>query len=426
MRRLYSLLYTLTALLLSPYWVWRGLRERRYLANFRQRLGWRIPRLARGDRPVWLHAVSVGEVLAARSLFIELRRVAPTVPLVVSTVTLTGQELARKELKSADAIFFFPFDWFPVVRRFLLRLRPRAVVILETELWPNFLAAAGALQTPVLLINGRLSDKSLRRYSWIRSLSATMLRQLARIGAQSAEDKRRFLSIGAPADRLHVTGNLKFDFAANAAGPPPDWLDGIKRAMSISEEIPLIVVGSSMRGEEEVVVEAFRNVREAFPLARLVVAPRHPERFDEVHAILMASGFSISRRSQLGSVGSQCDALLLDTIGELRAVYGLASIAVIGGSFLPLYGGHNPLEPASLGKATVFGPHMTNFREIAAAMVRGHAAIQVPVESLAHTLVDLLRNPAERALLGQNGAQVVRENQGATAETMNLILPYLG
>jgi 3-deoxy-D-manno-octulosonic-acid transferase len=426
MRRLYSLLYTLAAILSGPYWLSRALREKKYLANFRQRLGWRIPQVSSGGRPIWLHAVSVGEVLAARSVFAELRRTAPTVPLVVSTVTLTGQELARKELKDADAIFYFPFDWFHVVRRFLNRLRPRAVVILETELWPNFLAAATATQTPVVLVNGRLSDKSVRRYACIRSFSGTMLSQLARIGVQSAEDRRRFLAIGAPEDRVQVTGNLKFDFPACNAGPVPDWLDRIARVLGSPEETPIIVVGSTMRGEEELIITAFGCVREALPLARLVVAPRHPERFDEVHQILQTSGLSVSRRSRLELAASPCHALLLDTIGELRAVYGLASVAVIGGSFLPLYGGHNPLEPASLGKATVFGPHMTNFREIAAALVHGQAARQVTAGSLAGVLVELLKNPQERVLLGQRAAQVVRQNRGATAETTNLIRPYLG
>ncbi len=424
---LYSVLLGIGALLTSPYWVVKALRERKYLGNFRQRLGLGLagtPAIA--PRPLWIHAVSVGEVLAAKPLCARLREARPEIPLVVSTVTVTGQALARKEFPQAAAILYFPFDWDFCIRRFLKRLDPRAVVLLETELWPNFLRNCSGRGVPVFLANGRISERSHRRYRLIPGVTRTMLSQLSLIGAQSVEDRRRFVDLGAPEDRVCTTGNLKFDFPPPAVDREADWMRLISRVLGITPQTPVVVVGSSMKGEEELFVEAFKEVRRRMPGTRLVLAPRHPERFDEVAELIGRAGVGFVRRSRAAAAADGgAEILLLDTIGELRSVYHLASVAVIGGSFGP-FGGHNLLEPAALGKAVVIGPEMSNFRDMAALFVREQAVRQCAPADLAAALAELLANDRARTTLGQRASLVCRQNQGAAAHTLSLLTPCLG
>jgi len=420
----YSALLTVAAIVGSPYFLIKGLRERKYLRNFRQRLG-ALPDFRLSERPVWIHAVSVGEVLAARPLLSAIRSARGNFPVVVSTVTLTGQSLAEKELANADRIIYFPFDWRFCVRRFLDRIRPRLVILLETELWPNFLHECCRRMIPVSLANGRISDRSFGRYRRLRFLTRTMLRQLQVIGAQTEEDKRRFVALGGEAQRVRVTGNLKFDFPTPEIDPDSELLRQLRDYLHLQLGTPVIVMGSTMKGEEPFLLTAYRVVRRHIPQARLIIAPRHPERFDEVNAFVAALGLPFRRRTDLGpAVGETGDVLLLDTIGELRAVYSLASVAVIGGSFLP-YGGHNLLEPAALGKAIVFGQEMTNFREMAHVFLREQAARQCTLETLPETLCELLQDADARQLLGHKALRTVRQNQGATESTMASLRPFI-
>ena len=414
---LYSLALTAAAVAGAPYWIYKGLRERKYFENFLQRLSLRLPEVRLEARPVWIHAVSVGEVLAAKPLAAALAQARPDLPIVVSTVTLTGQALARRELASASAVFYFPFDWDWSVARFLRRLDPRAVVLMETELWPNFLKLCARRRITVLLANARLSDRSLRRFRRVPRLIRTMLGQITLIAAQTQHDRRRFLELGAEEGRARVTGNLKFDFPAQVAAQDVALVGAIRSRLAPGGTNPIIVVGSSMKGEERLFIDTFLTVRRALPEARMVLAPRHPERFDEVAGLLEQARIPFCRRS--------APVLLLDTIGELRAVYVLASVAVIGGSFLPPHGGHNLLEPAALGRAIVFGPEMANFAEMARSFVREQAARQCPPESLARALLELLANPRARDLLGQRALLTFRQNQGATAATLDILLPRL-
>ncbi|NWG13478.1 MAG: 3-deoxy-D-manno-octulosonic acid transferase [Acidobacteria bacterium] len=422
---LYSFALGLAALMTSPYWLLKGLRERKYLASFWQRLGLSVTRSPGRPGPVWIHAVSVGEVLAARPLIRALKAARSDLPLVTSTVTLTGQLLARKELGSSSTVLYFPFDWDFCIRRFIDAIHPRAVVLMETELWPNFLKNCKQKTIPVILANGRISDRSFARYRRIRSLAAAMMRRLQAIGTQTATDRQRFIELGAWPDKVTVTGNLKFDLPAPEVDEGDPLLQDIRSALGTGSGNPVVVVGSSMKGEEPIFIHAFEEIRRRVPDAKLILAPRHPERFGEVAQLLSASGLAYRRRSTpRPETQRPCEVLLLDTIGELRRVYSLAWVAVIGGSFLP-FGGHNPLEPAGLGKAIVFGPEMGNFREIARLFVEVEAALQCSAESLASAVSHLLCNEGARKRLGQKAFETFRQNQGATENTLRILLPYL-
>jgi 3-deoxy-D-manno-octulosonic-acid transferase len=422
---LYSLLLTLGVLATSPYWLFKALRERKYFGNILQRLGSGLPQLEPGVAPVWIHAVSVGEVLAAKAFFLALRRARPDLPIVISTVTLTGQALARTELGAATAHLYFPFDWQWCIARFLRCIRPRAVVLMETELWPNFIRGCACRNIPIFLANGRISDRSRRRYAWARPLFADMLSRMSAIGVQTAEDKHRFVSLGAAAERIRITGNVKYDFSMPASAVDESLLRRIMDCLGRSHATLPIVVGSSMKGEEIIYLKAFERARQKNPQARLILAPRHPERFDEVARLLASRGTPFLRRSALDTGGTgEVEVLLLDSIGELRTVYNLAAVAVIGGSFLP-YGGHNLLEPALLGKAIVFGPYMFNFKEAARLFLEAQSARQCDSDELPEVLAGLLADGEARNLLGARAQQTLRQNQGATEATLDLIAPYL-
>lgn len=420
----YSLLLALGALATSPYWLFKAIRQKKYLENFRQRLGWDVPAWDPDSRPLWIHAVSVGEVLAAKPLLARLRTEHPRLPVVVSTVTLTGQALARRELAQAALHFFFPFDWDFCIEPFLNRLRPRAVLLMETELWPNFIRKCAERSVPILIANGRISDRSVSRYRLVRPILAQSLSQVSMIAVQSAEYERRFLSLGARTDQLRVTGNVKFDLPSAASSAGDDSLRKVRACLGLEAETTTIVIGSSMKGEEVLFLQAFQKVYRRLPQARLILAPRHPERFEEVARLIADTGLSFLRRSQTGSNNPPAVIFLLDTIGELRSTYSLAALAVIGGSFLP-FGGHNLLEPAALGKAILFGPHMHNFREAADLFLQQQAARQCTSESLADVMVELLADDQARRLMGERARSTFRQNQGATADTLSAIAPYI-
>jgi 3-deoxy-D-manno-octulosonic-acid transferase len=422
MYTLYSVLLALGVLVASPFWIYKALKEKKYIASFRQRLGWKLPEVVLAHKPVWIHAVSVGEVLAAKCLISALQKTQVQSPIILSTITITGQSLAKQEVRGAAAIFYFPFDWNFCVQRFLERFQPRAVILMEKEIWPNFMKACSRRRVPVFLANGRLSEKSFARYSRIKRFMRDLLRRFEAIGVQTHEDRRRFLELGAIDEQVKVTGNLKFDFPFPDIKGQSDLLGWIHRALVLDSESQVIVVGSSMKGEELLFLTAFRRVQSDVPEARLILAPRHPERFAEVAMLLRESGIPFRRRSQHNGAESLPGAriLLLDTIGELRAVYSLASVAVIGGSFLP-FGGHNLLEPAALGKAIVFGPEMSNFAEMSRLFLHEHAARQTSIDSLPRALTELLQNAKARNLLGHNALSTFRQNQGATQNTLDFL-----
>jgi 3-deoxy-D-manno-octulosonic-acid transferase len=446
---IYSFLMGAAALLLAPYWLVKGLRAGKYLSNLRERLGLSFPSLGKlpADRPgaIWIHTVSVGELLSSIGLAKRLKEAHPNRPLVVSTTTITGQELARERMQFADAVFYFPFDWSFCVRRVLLAVRPALVIVLETEIWPNFLREARGQKIPVLFVSGRISDRSFARYEryfarfgfFLRPFLRNALANASAFLMQSEKDANRIRALGAPADRVSVSGNLKYDMELPAATPLSSWLEAEARRQGRS---PIVVAGSVVATEEPLALIAFGVVQGEHPNALLVLAPRKPERFEAAAEFIHESRRKFLRRSKLaltdhaqganstgnGSIPKDVNVILLDSIGELASVYRLADGAFVGGSLVPS-GGHNILEPAAFGKIPVFGPSMENFAEIAARFVAADAAIQVESpEDAGVAWIELLRNPERRQKMGENAKHLVDSSRGATDRTLAEIFKYLG
>lgn len=421
---LYSLATLLAAFVLSPYFLYQALRHHKYVASLGQRLG-NLPPAMTGDSrdSIWVHAVSVGEVLAARPIVSELKVRYPNLRVVLSTTTRTGQAIAAQQVTDADARFYMPFDWTFAVRRTLDVIRPRLFLMVETEIWPNLLRECRRRGIRTAMINGRLSDRSYRRYRLVRPMFRRVLADINRFCVQGEETKARLVALGADEKRMTVTGSLKFDSLDPAAGPGRGR-ERVLRFFRIGEHRRVIVAGSTTRGEEEMVLRAFTRVKTALPggAPLLVLAPRHPERFDEVWRACVDAGLDAVRRSDLPIDDEpRADVVLLDTLGELAQVYQLATVAFVGGSMVPV-GGHNILEPAVYGKPIVFGPHMHNFTEIARVFLANDAAVQVRTErELEDTLVSLVQDPVRRAGLGAAARALIEANRGAKDRTLAVI-----
>lgn len=418
---LYSVLFGAALVLLSPYFLLKGLRQNKYLHNLRARLG-RLPEPILQSSPgaLWVHAVSVGEALAVAPLLKELRRYFPGRPLLVSTTTRTGQELAGKRLE-ADGTFYFPLDFGFACRRALASVQPGLVVIAETEIWPNFLREARRRGTKMVFVNGRISDRSFGRYRRARFFLRRVLAQVDFFLMQSEEDARRIRELGAPAERVAVGGNLKFDLPEPAR---PAFLAELERA---AQGAPIVVAGSTLLAEEEKILDALRICSEVKGCpAVLVLAPRHPERFEEVARLLADRGARFIRRSQWAANERRPDVVLLDTLGELAGTYAAATVAFVGGSLVPA-GGHNPIEPALWGKPVVFGPSMENFRGVARDLVEAKAAYQVhSSHELGILLAALLADPAACRRAGESGRRLVERERGAAARCAARIAALVG
>ncbi len=425
-------LYTAASLVLfvafAPYFAYQALRYRKYVANLRQRFGYLpVSFNVDGEPSIWIHAVSVGETLTARALAGDLKRRYPTLRLFVSTTTIAGQQVASREMAEADAVFYFPLDLPHIVNRTLRLVNPRLFVVMETEIWPNLLRACRRAGVKTVMANGRISNRSYPRYRMVRRLFRQVLSDIDRFCMQSRESADRVIDLGADPAHVIVTGNLKFDSLKAAAGLAPDR--GMPRALRFfrfSDPRPVVIAGSTMRGEEVTVLRAFARARADAPRALLILAPRHPERFGEVERLAREEGFRTVRRSAL-TIDEEpaADVVVLDTIGELAELYRLATIAFVGGSLVPS-GGHNILEPAVFGRPILFGPHMENFQEIAAAFLEAGAALQVGGEwELEAALRDLLNDPARRAALGRSAQAIVETNHGARERTLAAIADLL-
>jgi 3-deoxy-D-manno-octulosonic-acid transferase len=446
---IYSFLMGVAALLLLPYWLVKGLRHGKYLANLRERLGLATTALRESlaDRSgaIWIHTVSVGELLSSVALAKRLKAAYPSRPLVVSTTTITGQSLARERLPFADAVFYFPLDWTFCVRRILAAVRPALIIILETEIWPNFLGETRRQNIPVLFVSGRISDRSFARYQRYLSIFGLFLRpflQSALSNAtnflmQSEKDAERIRALGAPADRVSVSGNLKYDIDLPAPTPLSRWLEAEAGRQGRS---PVVVAGSIVATEEPLALIAFGVLQGEHPNALLVLAPRKPERFDAAADFIHESRRKFLRRSHLslgshdsgtpsssnGSIPGDVTVILLDSIGELASLYRLADGALVGGSLVPS-GGHNILEPAAFGKIPVFGPSMENFSEIALRFIAAGAAIQVESpEDAGVAWIELLRNPERRLKMGEAAKHLVDTSRGATDRALAEISKFLG
>lgn len=419
---LYSVLVLVVFVIASPWFAYQAIRYKKYVGSLGQRMGYLpVSFNMDGDESIWIHAVSVGEVLTARPLIADLRRRYPDLRLFLSTTTMAGQQLARRSVPNVDAVFYFPFDLGIVVRRTLDLVRPRLFLMMETEIWPVLLRECRARGIRTAVVNGRLSSRSFPRYRWIRPFMRRVLDDIDRFCVQSDESARRFIEIGADPARMVVTGSLKFDSLEPST--PARARDRVLRYFRIASARPVIVAGSTMKGEETAVLRAFRRIRSTSPSALLVIAPRHPERFDEVADLCRSEGWKTLRRSRDLAIDAEPrgDIVVLDTIGELAVVYQLGTVVFVGGSLVAT-GGHNVLEPAIYGKPIVFGPHMDNFREIADACVAAGAAVRLDdAAQLEPTLVALLGDPVRRARLGAAARALVEANRGAKDKTMSAL-----
>jgi 3-deoxy-D-manno-octulosonic-acid transferase len=416
----YSLLLACAALLSLPWWIIQMLRLGKYRSGLAERLGF-VPGRLNDVQPgsVWVHAVSVGEVLAVSHLIHETQRQHPERQIFVSTTTATGQMLARQRF-GENRVFFMPLDFGFAVRRYLNTLRPQLIVIAETEFWPNLLHLARKRRTAVAIVNARISDRSFPRYKRFKWFFGGVLSEVDLFLAQTAVDAERLREIGAPTERVRVSGNLKFDIRPNAQ---PALITGLRAA--IGKDSPVIVCGSTAEGEEEPLLTAFKTVRQQFPTAVMILAPRHPERFEKVAALISAEGLLLQRRSQWSPPQAISSGIfLLDSVGELAAVYQLADIAFVGGSLVPT-GGHNILEPAQYGAAILVGPHTFNFREIVSIFEQGAAVKIVNAETFAPQVLSLLGHPDERQRMGRLAKDLFTKHAGATRRTLDALAPLL-
>jgi 3-deoxy-D-manno-octulosonic-acid transferase len=429
MYTIYSVLIVAFFAVMSPYLVYQAIRYRKYVRSLPQRLGYLpISFNLDGDPSIWIHAVSVGEVLTARALLPDLRQRYPRLRVFLSTTTMTGQEIARNNLQYVDAVFYFPFDFSFIVNRTLRLVKPRLFIMMETEIWPNLLRACRHAGVKTLLVNGRISSRSYPRYRMARSFFRNVLRDVDRFCMQSEESARRIIDIGADRARVSVTGSLKFD-SLHGPGTPGGERAGSNRVLRyfrLRADRPVVMAASTRAGEEGFVLEAFQRIRASLPEAMLIIAPRKPEQWDEVERLARRGGWDVARRTELTvDAEPRHDIVLLDTIGELAQLYQVATVVFVGGSLVDT-GGHNILEPAVFGKPIVFGPHMQNFAEIAQAFLDQGAAIQVrgPRE-LPSTLLALLGDPVRRASLGAAARALVEANRGARIRTLEAIAHLL-
>jgi len=409
----------------SPWWLFRLATTPKYREGLRQRLGAasRLPRVD-GKPLIWVHAVSVGEVLAVSRVVKDLDAALPECRIVISTTTRTGQALARERF-GAERIFYSPLDLPWAVRSHLNALRPRMLVLAETEFWPNLLAGCFGRGVPVAVVNARISDRSWPRYRRLRRLWQPILSKLSRLMAQTEVDAERLRSIGCRPERVTVAGNLKFDVRA------ADESAAARLLQASTQGLRLLVAGSTLEGEEAALVQAWPTLLEAKPKLALVLAPRHPERFGAVAALLDRSGLKWVRRSDLPAEAAGVprilepgEIVLLDTIGELASVFSLASVAFVGGSVVSA-GGHNLLEPAQFGVPIVMGQHYANFRAIVEDL-RAHDAIRIAGEDeLAETMIGLLSDRAAAEAMGARARQVFEQHAGATERCVAALLELL-
>jgi 3-deoxy-D-manno-octulosonic-acid transferase len=419
----YSLLLFIVYLVATPYFVYQAVRYRKYIGTLDQRFGF-LPLALNvdGEESIWIHAVSVGVTMTARALVADLKQRYPGLRLFLSTTTMAGQQVAR-QLPQLDGTFYFPFDWMFIVRRTLNVVKPRLFIMTETEIWPNLLRACRARGVKTVLVNGRISPRSYPRYQLVRPLFKRVLANVDGFCVQNEESARRLVALGADPSRVTITGSLKFDSVAaptvTATRVKPR--DPVLRYFRVSQSRLVVVAGSTMRGEETAVLRAFKRVKASAPTALLVLAPRHPERFDEAEHASDAAGFSTMRRSALPiDADPRADVVVLDTVGELPQVYQIATAVFVGGS-LTDHGGHNILEPAVFGKPILFGPFMQNFKEIAAMFLANEAALQVEDDQLDDALTSLVFDPVRRARLGAAARALVEANRGAKDKTLAAI-----
>ncbi len=429
---LYTLGLVLTAVALSPYFIYQAVRHNKYVSTLRQRLGHVGHMKSSGAATVWVHAVSVGETLAVYPLLRLLHDRAPGVQIVVSTVTETGHAVARRRFGEWARVIYFPFDFGFSVRRCLEAIAPSLILVVETEIWPTFLRLCRQRGIPVILINGRISDRSFAGYRAVRPFMERVLDHFTLLLMQSARDAERILALGADPERVVITGNLKYDLEIPNVDQKISELNDL---LDLAGQ-PLIVAGSTAPSEERWLLQAFTLLTQkpGTENVRLLLAPRHPERFEEVAALIERMGFDLIRRSEAKRerAARSSRIILLDTLGELAAVYAMADVVFVGGSLVPV-GGHNILEPARFGKPIVVGPHTSNFQAIIDEFKAEHALIQLPQspqnayeQQLAEVFEHLLKDVHRREEMGRRARHLLDRNRGATERTWAEIGRFFG
>lgn len=409
------ILYDLIFLLFTAMWLPVYLLRRKFHPGFLTRLGF-IPCDLHLEKPIWVHAVSVGEVMAIRGLLESLREIYPGKSIVISTVTPTGNEIARSMAKEGDCVIYLPLDFSFIVRAVINKIRPSLFVLAETEIWPNLIHILYKNKIPVVVVNARISDRSIKGYSLIKFLIKPILNKISAFCAQTETDAMRLAVLGVAKDKIQISGNMKFDLKPHVLS-----FDNIN--LGLLEDEQLLVCGSTHPGEEEIILRVYKNLLKRFPSLRLLIAPRHPERAKEISVLVQQAGFGPVFLSLLRTTNHELrtNVFILDTIGQLLNYYALADIVFVGGSLVKR-GGHNVLEPAWQGKPILFGPHMFNFRDITDMFIKNKAGILVNSEmELEEKINYLLVNPDAADELSKRAKALIAQNQGATFRNSEVI-----
>jgi len=424
---LYNTLLTFLLVLSSPYFFIRGLFQKNFRSQLIQRMG--FFKSLNFKRPVWVHAASVGEVFCSVPLLKRIKKEFPHREIVLTTMTSTGNETAKTHLPEADRVLFFPMDHPLPLRRVIRRIQPSLLLIAETELWPNLLRSCGRRGIPIVLFNGRISEKSFRGYLFFKFLFKKCLNYVSLSLMQTEEDRTRIIEIGAASDQMKVVGNLKFDQTFPSFNQ--EALSNLAKSIGLQGGEKILIAGSTHSGEEEILLGLFKELRKADPYLVFILAPRHLQRLEEVEGILTKESIPWVRRTSIAVDHGPPDrkelpaVILLDTMGELMSLYSIGTLVFVGGSLVPV-GGHNPLEPLFFKKCVFFGPYMFHFSEISRRMIEAGGAIQVKDrEDLTFTMIRLLRDERARREIGEKGYQFLQKHQGATERTFQEIRNFL-
>lgn len=424
---LYEIILYLSALFLVPYYLMRGLKYGKARHGIRERLGiyqQDLRSVLHGKKVIWVHAVSVGETRAAMPLLKGLRREYPEAILILSNVTETGRKITSK-IDEIDHFVFFPFDLRWIVRKVFNIIQPNLIILVETEIWPNFVLEAKDRKIPIILVNGRISDRSFPRYRRLGKIMLPVLESLSAFCMQSEQDSRRIRHLGAATGRVEVTGNLKFDMQSPKVDK--DDISSLRALYKLSKKSTVWVAGSTHEGEEAEIVNVYQRLLESHQSLVLIIVPRHPERSRQLQEDFARRGVSASLRSELSSsshILKPGEILIVDTLGEMLKFYAVSDLVFVGGSLIP-HGGQNVLEASLMKKPVLFGPYMQNFKEIARLVRAAHGGLQVKdVEDLYRQMKLLLDNPSEAQRIGDNGKYLIEANQGATDKTLKMIARY--
>lgn len=414
---IYDLLFLIIIIFYLPVYLLR----RKFHAGFYQRLGF-LPANLKLDRPIWVHAVSVGEAKAVMPLIEGLRTAYPFKKFVISTVTATGNKIAASIAKEGDLVTYLPLDFSFIAARAVKLMNPSLFILAETEIWPNLIRVLAKKNIPVIIVNGRISDASFKGYLLVRPLASAILRKINLFCVQTERDSQRLSRLGVAPEKIRVTGNMKFDGAKISSGETKEG--ELRRAMGLQPADKILVAGSTHSPEEKIILGVYRSLSQRYPQLKLVIAPRHPERSAEVAKIASGFGFHSIFTSASSPRRVDCEeklVFIIDSIGKLPDFYAIADVVFVGGSLIKK-GGQNILEPAALAKAVIFGEHMFNFRDIAELFIENKAAVMARgARELEKYILNFLDNPAEAKKIGERAKGLIFKNQGATAKTVELI-----